>query len=276
MKKSFVLVASGILAILASATQAAPLANAKILNLGGTVTVHQGGNAASAKALNVGDILTQSDVITTGSQSTVKIAFSNGSVIDLDPNTQIELQILKQKPYQGQRHYQQLDRDPSQSITLLSMNYGSLFGHVKKLTQNSKFNVSTPFGVTVIKGTRFRVAFNFDSLSRSFRFLSNNIDGIIEVVTTTDGTNIDYDMETKAVVELTTDSATPTVKIPVPPAHMLAVTLSADDPRVEEIVDFAKNLAPDVSEGTITTPPVAPRPPVLTDDSEVVSPSTES
>jgi hypothetical protein len=276
MKKSFVLVVSGILAVLANTAQAAPLANAKILNLGGTVTIHQGKDVASAKALKVGDIIVQGDVITTCSQSTAKIAFSNGSIIDLDPNSQLELQIVRQEAYKGQKVYQQLEREPSQSITLLNMNYGSLFGHVKKLTDRSKFNVKTPLGVTIIKGTRFRVSFLFDPVSSNFRFLSNNIDGIVEVITTADAKNIDYGMQNNAEVRLATESYSGAVKIPIPPAHVIAVTLPGSDPMTEEIVDFEKNLPPDMNKDMVTTPPAPPRPPTLTDpdDSEIPSGAT--
>lgn len=273
MKKSFVLVVSAILAVLANVAQAAPLANAKILNLGGTVTMHKIDNAASAKAIKVGDILKQGDVITTGAESTVKIAFSNGSIIDLDPNSQIELQIVKQKAYQGQKHYQQLDRDPSESITLLSMNYGSLFGHIKKLTDTSKFNVSTPLGVSIVRGTRFRVSFSFDTLSNNFRFVTNNIDGIVEVFATPDATSVDYGMQNNMEVRRNTERNAPALIMPVPPAHIVAITLPFDDPFTQELVDYEKNLSP-----RQVIPIVVPTVPPLTDpdDSEIPSGATNS
>lgn len=275
MKKSFVLVVSAILAVLTNVAQAAPLANAKILNLGGTVTMHKIDNAASAKAIKVGDILTQGDVITTGAQSTVKIAFSNGSIIDLDPNSQIELQIVKQKAYQGQKHYQQLDRDPSESITLLSMNYGSLFGHVKKLTDTSKFNVSTPLGVSIIRGTRFRVSFSFDTLSNNFRFVTNNIDGIVEVFATADPASVDYGMQNNLEVRRNTEQDASPVIMPVPAAHVVAISLPFDDPLTMELVDYEKNLSP-----LQVIPIVKPirLPLILTDpdDSEIPSGATNS
>lgn len=272
MKKSFVLVVSAILAVLANVAQAAPLANAKILNLGGTVTMHKIDNAASAKAIKVGDILTQGDVITTGAQSTVKIAFSNGSIIDLDPNSQIELQIVKQKAYQGQKHYQQLDRDPSESITLLSMNYGSLFGHIKKLTDTSKFNVSTPLGVSIVRGTRFRVSFSFDTLTNNFRYVTNNIDGIVEVIAIPDATSINYGMQNNLEVQRDTEQSAPAVVIPIPPAHIVAITLPADDPFTEDLVDYEKNLSPQQVIPVVEPP----RPPLITDpdDSEIPSGAT--
>lgn len=272
MKKSFVLVVSAILAVLANVAQAAPLANAKILNLSGTVTMHKIDNAASAKAIKVGDILTQGDVITTGAQSTVKIAFSNGSIIDLDPNSQIELQIVKQKAYQGQKHYQQLDRDPSESITLLSMNYGSLFGHIKKLTDTSKFNVSTPLGVSIVRGTRFRVSFSFDTLTNNFRYVTNNIDGIVEVIAIPDATSINYGMQNNLEVQRDTEQSAPAVVIPIPPAHIVAITLPADDPFTEDLVDYEKNLSPQ-QVIPVVEPPMLP---IIThpDDSEIPSGAT--
>ena len=272
MKISIVLVFSGILALLAQAVQAAPLANAKILNLGGTVTIHQGENYGSAKALKVGDIIKQGDVVSTGSQSTVKIAFSNGSVIDLDPNSQIALEIVAQKPYQGQKTYQQLDRDPSQSITLLTMNYGSLLGHVKKLTDASKFNIKTPLGVTVVRGTRFRVAFNYDSLSNNFRFVTNNIDGIVDVITASEGQEIDYGLQNNVDVRLATAEDASTVVIAVPPAHVMSVTLPLDDPMTEEIIDFDRNVSPE-AEDDVAAGTEPPKPPMTDpeDDSEVAA-----
>lgn len=272
MKISIVLVFSGILALLAQAVQAAPLANAKILNLGGTVTIHQVPDIASATALKVGDIIKQGDVVSTGSQSTVKIAFSNGSVIDLDPNSQVQLELVVQKPYKGQKTYQNLDRDPSQSVTLLNLNYGSLFGHVKKLTNASKFNVKTPLGVAVVKGTRFRVGFSYDSLSNNFRFVTNNIDGIVDVVTVPEVNNIDYGMQNNVEVRLATTGDASTVVIAVPPAHVMSVNLPLDDPMTEEIVDFDRNVSPGAEDDVVAgTEP--PKPPMTDpeDDSEVVA-----
>ena len=271
MKISIVLVFSGILALFAQAVQGVPLANAKILNLSGTVTVHQGEDVASAKALKVGAIIKQGDVVSTGSQSTVKIAFSNGSVIDLDPNSQVELEVVSQKPYRGQKTYQHWDRDPSQSITLLNLNYGSLLGHVKKLTDASKFNVKTPLGVTVVRGTRFRVAFNYDSLSNHFRFVSQNIDGIVDVITDTEGQDIDYGTQNNVNLRLATAGDASTVMIAVPPAHVVSVTLPLDDPMAKQIVDLEKNIAPGATDGILPLPPIFP--PKTEDDSEIVSPS---
>ncbi len=257
----------------AQAVQAMPLANAKILNLGGTVTVHQGEDIASATALKVGDIIKQGDVVSTGSQSTVKFALSNGSVIDLDPNSQVKVEVLQQKPFMGQKTYQNLDRDPSQSITLLNINYGSLLGNVKKLTKTSKFNVKTPLGVAVVKGTRFRVGFSYDTISNYFRFVTNNIDGIVDVVTVPEVDDIDYGMQSSAEVELSTADYVAMKVIAVPPAHVISVVLSSNDPKSDEYIDFDKNLAPG-SNFVIMTP----APPTTTnpDDSEIASPASQN
>ncbi|NCG09169.1 MAG: hypothetical protein GWO81_06330 [Verrucomicrobia bacterium] len=273
MKYSLAIAALSALTVLAGTAHSAPLANAQILNVGGTVTIHQGGDAASAQALRVGDTIVQGDVITTGSQSTAKLAFSNGSVIEIDPNSQLELEIIRQNAFSGQKTYQQLDRDPSQSITLLNMNYGSLFGHVKKLTETSKFNIKTPLGVAVIKGTRFRVSFKYDSLEGDFRFSTNNIDGIVEVITATDGENVDYGMQSNADVRLATNTDVPSDTVLIPPAHTVTVKLSASDPGAEEIVDFDKNLSPQ-SDAPIVKPPT---PPIINDpdDSEIPSRATD-
>ena len=254
----------------AQAVQAMPLANAKILNLSGTVTVHQGEDVASVTALKVGDIIKQGDVISTGSQSTVKFALSNGSVIDLDPNSQVVLEILQQKPFKGQKTYQHLDRDPSQSISLLNMNYGSLLGNVKQLTKASKFNVKTPLGVAVVRGTRFRVGFSYDTISNYFRFVTNNIDGIVDVVTIPEANEVDYGMQSNVEVKLSTADYVDSKVIEVPPAHLLAIVLSSDDPKSDEFVDFEKNLAPE-SNFVVFTPP--PPPTTDPDDNEIASPA---
>lgn len=275
MKISIVLVLSGILALFVNASQALPIANAKVVETNGTVTIHTSdSDESTARALQAGNIVKQDAVISTGSQGTAKLVFTNGSIIELDPNTQVEIATLLQKPYSGGKTYQQLDRDPSQSVTLLSINYGSILGHVKKLSPTSKFNVKTPLGVTIIHGTRFRVSFKFDSLSNNFRSLTSNIDGIVEVVTSAEGDNIDYGMQNQADVRLVTSGQSSPVAILIPPAHAMAITLAADDPRAFEIVDLDINVPPG-NPGLVvlqTPQPII----IIEDDSEVViSPATE-
>ena len=271
MKISIVLVLSGILALFVNASQALPIANAKVLETNGSVTIHTSDSDESpATALQVGSIVKQDAVISTGSQSTAKLVFTNGSIIDLDPNTQVKIVTLLQKPYPGEKTYQQLDRDPSHSITLLSINYGSILGHVKKLSPTSKFNVKTPLGVTIIRGTRFRVGFSFDSLSNDFRFSTSNIDGIVEVVSSARG-DIDYGMQNQAEVRLATRGQSPSVAIPSPPAHTIAIALAANDPRTPDIVDARVNIAPSYSK--IAMGPM-PQPRTHPDESEIISPAT--
>ena len=269
MKISIVLVLSGILALWVNASQAMPIANAKVVEANGTVTIHESdSDESTATALQAGNIVKQNAVISTGSQGTAKLAFTNGSIIALDPNTQVEITALIQKPYSGTKTYQQLDRDPSQSITLLSINYGSIMGHVKKLSPTSKFNVKTPFGVTIIRGTRFRVSFEFDKFSNNFRASTNNIDGIVEVITEAEGDSVDYGMQNNADVRLATSGDSSPVAIPIPPAHTMAITLPASDPRAEEIIDLEKNIAPDNS-GLVIGPVPQPRESLNPDRNEV-------
>ena len=222
MKNSIVLVVSGILAHFVNLAQAATLADAKILTLAGTATVHSVEDQKSKKTLKVGDVIRQGDVVTTGAKDSAKIAFSNGCIINLDPSTQVVLEVVAQEPHQSPRSYQQLVRDPSHSVTLLNINYGSVFGQVKKLTDNSKFNVKTRLGVVVLDDTRFRASYNFNPIANDFNFMINNIDGSVDVIAAYEGSNIYHGKQKTAKIHLSTNPDA-TAKIPVPQGYTIVL-----------------------------------------------------
>lgn len=165
------------LAISALSSHAAQLASAKVLKVEGTVTkLAANGKSSPIKA---GDILSQGDSISTTALSSTMIVFSNGSEVSVLENSSVDIAKLQQDSFGGSQKYEQLQADPSQSHTLLELNYGKLLGHVKKLQPGSTFNIETPLGTAAIRGTQFIVEYSYDADLGEFIVRVTNIDGIV-------------------------------------------------------------------------------------------------
>lgn len=172
-----------ILCVLAFSTlsvHAAQLASAKVLKVSGTVTKYD--SSGSQAPLKAGEILTEGDSITATALSSAMLVFSNGSELTVEENTSLSLAKLEQSAFGGSQKYEQLQADPSQSQTLLELNYGKLSGHVKKLKPGSDFMVQTPLGTAAIRGTTFTTQLFYNAERGEFIFLVENIDGAVDVI----------------------------------------------------------------------------------------------
>ena len=216
----------------AATANAAQLASAKVLSVSGTVTSYTEGGAETP--LQAGAILTQGASICTNPSSQAVLVFSNGSELTVMENSRITLAELSQEAFGGTKSYEQLQADPSRSQTLLKLNYGKTSGHVKKLSDGSQFLVETPLGTAAIRGTNFTIALNFNPTSGLYSLQVSNHDGLVDLITKAEGSKENGDYDPKA-----TETSTP-----IPAGQQFAVSISADDPNFDTVIDQKINLAP--------------------------------
>jgi len=220
---------------------AAQLASAKVLSVTGTVTSYAENGEESPLA--VGTILTEGDSVTTTALSNALLVFSNGSELVVEENTSLTLAELSQEAFSGNKSYEQLQADPSQSQSLLELNYGKVSGHVKQLRAGSKFFIETPLGTAAIRGTKFEVELSYNAERGEFVFSVHNKDGKVDIISRYAGSieygrgNVGDKGYDSSVSEDTSD--------PIPAAHHIVVRLSKDDPYFNDIIDLLENFPPD-------------------------------
>ena len=222
----------GLFGLSVATANAAQLASAKVLSVSGTVTSYTEGGAETP--LQAGAILTQGASICTKPSSQAELVFSNGSELTVMENSRLTLAELSQEAFGGTKSYEQLQADPSRSQTLLKLNYGKTSGHVKKLSDGSQFLVETPLGTAAIRGTNFTIALNFNPTSGLYSLQVSNHDGLVDLITKAEGSKENGDYDPKA-----TETSTP-----IPAGQEFAVSISADDPNFDTVIDQKINLAP--------------------------------
>ena len=114
-------------------------------------------STGASSPLEEGQTFSQGYTVTTAVDSSVVLLFSNGSSIILNADTILSVAKFLQEPYDpGLGDYSELDADPSQSDTLLKMDYGDIIGNVKRLRSLSLYLIETPVGIAGIRGTTYR------------------------------------------------------------------------------------------------------------------------
>jgi len=225
----------------------AELASAKVLNVVGTVTKI----AASGKEtpLTKGTILKEGDAVRTTQLSSAELIFSNGSELTIDENTSVKISKLQQESFTGGGSYEQLKADPSKSQTLLSLNYGDLSGHVKKLKDGSNFDIETPLGTAAIRGTRWQVFLTYNAARGEFSVTVNNFDGLVDFISKTGG-SLNLEGKTSVVGKFkSTQDNSDTVKIDA--GKKATLTVPKNDPYFQELMK-------------LITPPATGKKPVIT------------
>ena len=145
-------------------------------------------STGAASPIKEGQTFSQGYTVTTGADSSVVLLFSNGSSIILNAGTNLSVAKFLQEPYDpALGEYSDLEGDPSQSDTLLKMDYGDIFGNVKRLRSLSLYLIETPIGTAGIRGTTFRIRVErtFDPTTglTTERLIVTNADGTVEVAT---------------------------------------------------------------------------------------------
>ncbi len=254
-----------LLALSALSAHAAQLATAKVLKIEGTVTKYSldGGNSP----LKVGDILVQGDSVSVTALSSADLVFSNGSEITVEENTSFNISKLEQASFSGNQSYEQLQADPSQSQTLLELNYGELGFHVKKLSQGSNFQIETPLGTAAIRGTQGSVKLFYNAELGQFLLIVKNNDGLVDIISRYLG---QFEYGKGNVGDKGYDSNVSDNKSePIPQKHTVVIRIQRGDPAFDDLFQSYKNFIP-------TKPGVSKLPdPVFTPDGGVIVTSPE-
>ncbi|WP_233246141.1 FecR family protein [Coraliomargarita sinensis] len=211
---------------------AAQLASAKVVKVTGVVNKID--SDGSKTQLVAGDILEEGDKVSARALSEADLVFSNGSELTVGQSTEMEIATLKQQSFSGSQSYEQLQADPSQSQTLLLLNYGSVSGHVKKLRPDSRFDIKTPLGTAAIRGTQFNVQVTVDSAGNII-FSCTNIDGVIDIISRAGGTEewVNNTKQSKYDATLPED-----VTEQIPQEHTIVISLGPGDRGYEEIYNL--------------------------------------
>jgi hypothetical protein len=241
-----------ILMIAAATSHAAQLASAKVVNVVGTVTKYadNGGQSPLAE----GDILKEGDSISVTALSRADLVFSNGSELTVEENTSVNIGTLQQQPFSGNRSYEQLQADPSQSQTLLELNYGKLSGHVKNLRSDSKFHIETPLGTAAIRGTNWSANLIYNAEREEFLFSVKNYDGEVDIISRYLG-SIEYSKGSKIGdknFDATIDEET---QESIPQDHTVILRIRKGQPGFDDLLSVIENTNPTGPKPVITPGP---------------------
>lgn len=239
------------LAISALSAHSAQLASAKVLQVEGSVAKYSldGDNSP----LKVGDILTEGESISVTALSSAKLVFSNGSEITVAENSSLNISKLEQASFNGSQSYEQLQADPSQSQTLLELNYGELQFHVKKLSQGSTFDIETPLGTAAIRGTTGMIKLFFNAAIGEFRLIVTNNDGLVDIISRYYG-GMEYGRGNTANTRYASDASDESREL-IPQQHTVVIRLNNEDPLFDALFQAYKNYIPaDPKPGVIQLP----------------------
>ncbi len=116
----------------------------KIVDFQGSVEVKLG--KANWTAATKAAQLNQGDMIRTGANSTAVLELENAGIVDIKPNSELELSELT------------TDKKDNSRRTVLDLSIGEILIKAKKLTADkSRFEVKTPTSVVGVRGTAFSV-----------------------------------------------------------------------------------------------------------------------
>lgn len=124
----------------------------------------------SQQKLAAGAVFGQNTRVATGSKSSAKIVLSNGTIVSLKPDTEIEIMQFEQNnpaAVDGQ-DYTSFSREPeatSGSLTVVRLEQGTATFKVAKLLASSSMTVKTRVGDVTVKGTTFSVTDDGTSVS---------------------------------------------------------------------------------------------------------------
>lgn len=105
-----------------------------------------------------GLVLGQSHSIETSSGSSASLAFENGTVMQVEPDSKFVIQEFLQAAWdQNAEQLAEAKTEPSRSQTSAFLEFGDLVTGVKKLNPGSSLQVATPLGTAGIRGTDFKV-----------------------------------------------------------------------------------------------------------------------
>lgn len=120
-----------------------------VTEITGQLTIRQAGQQRPAK---VDDRVRVDAVVATGRRSLATLAFSNGAVLELGSETELEVEELLQAPFAGTGKVSALKEEPSISRTRLRLVRGDFRLNVKplKVARGSVFQLAMPAGIARI------------------------------------------------------------------------------------------------------------------------------
>ena len=161
------------------------------------------------RELHDSDAITEKYVVTTAQNSSVILVFSNGSTINLAPDSTLSIEQFLQDPFSTSYSMATATSEPSTSTTKLTLSRGELVGNVKHLNNaaGSTFTVNTPVGAAGIRGTTFRIVFRPDSSGKAFFTLSTAEGEVILTGTTAQQLPVATGKEVVVTVDVAVDAA---------------------------------------------------------------------
>ncbi|WP_309381085.1 FecR family protein [Cerasicoccus frondis] len=183
--------------------------------------------------LQRGDLISEGYAIETGSNSSALLLFSNGSSINVVPDSYVKIAEFTQEPFDlPVKNYALMGEDPSKSTTTLELHYGKVVGSVRKLQPESSYTINSPTGSAGIRGTTFV----FATLTKSDAIDASNGDlsSTVTVLSVGEG-----EVVLKVGAKEYTVKAGETVSIPVSIGEgeggTLEITVATDDVPNENI-----------------------------------------
>jgi hypothetical protein len=140
-------------------------------------------DASSARVrLTPSALVSAGQVIETGANASVVLVFSNGALVNVRANTQLEVNQFLQDPFSGTFSISRAVAEPSTSATRLNLRKGEVVSQVKKLNREagSSFTIETPVGAAGIRGTAFRLS--FVPRATAARFALTMAEGLIQFI----------------------------------------------------------------------------------------------
>lgn len=115
----------------------------------------------TTQQLKKSDTLSEKYTVKVGAASSATLAFSNGAVINLLPDTTLVISEFLQDPFASPFSSEELTQEPTTSVTKLQLVQGEIVGTVKKLRteQGSSLVVNTPVGAAGVRGTTFAISY---------------------------------------------------------------------------------------------------------------------
>ena len=166
-----------------------------VLSEEGSYEVRDADGNLLTKNLKAGSVLRDGLVIKTGPKSEISVLFSNGLTASILSNSSLHIKSFKQSPFDpGDQKLGELNSEPSQSSTDLSLEFGNLVVLTKKLNRGSSFNITSPIGIAGIRGTEFQLSQSvngqckLDVATSTVSF--TNLQGVTSMVSTGQGLDI--------------------------------------------------------------------------------------
>ena len=202
-----------------------------ITTVQGSAKILKPGSTEGKKATK-GVALQQGEKILTEKNSSVALAFENGSVIKVEPESSFVVEEFLQAPWEvSEEALRKMKTEPSNSKLAAFLEYGQVTSGVKKLNPGSSLTVTTPLGSAGIRGTDFQVALQRDAKGASKGFSVTVASGEVAVSSNAGGTtSVTAGSSSSIAVTPGADGKPSTVSEPVtaqiPPESTLSILQS--------------------------------------------------